>query len=61
MHYRVIDVSSFKEIFQRKWGMQYKKKNGHRAVDDIYESIAELKHYLSFFVIPEDLQKAKKK
>lgn len=52
LHYRLIDVSSFKEIFREKWGIQFKKKNSHRAVGDIHESIAELKTYLSYVQIP---------
>jgi len=48
LHYRIIDISSFKEIFKSKYKVEYKKKNAHRAIDDIHESIAELKHYLSF-------------
>lgn len=52
LHYRLIDVSSFKEIYRDKYGIKFEKKNSHRAVDDIRESIAELKHYLSFVNIP---------
>lgn len=48
LHYRVVDVSSFKEIFRDRYGIQFEKKNTHRAVDDIHESIHELEHYLSF-------------
>jgi oligoribonuclease len=48
LHYRVIDVSSFKEIFRAKYGITVEKKDRHRAKDDIHESIAELKHYLQF-------------
>jgi oligoribonuclease len=48
LHYRLIDVSSFKEIYRDKYGLKFEKKNTHRAVDDILESIAELKFYLSF-------------
>src|SRR5262245_39978216 len=48
LHYRLIDVSSFKEIFRTKYGIKFEKKNKHRAVDDIYESIEELKTYLSY-------------
>lgn len=48
LHYRIIDVSSFKELFKQKFGVEHKKKNGHRALDDIKESIEELKKYLSF-------------
>jgi oligoribonuclease len=48
LHYRLIDVSSFKEIYREKYHLKFDKKNTHRAVDDILESIAELKFYLSF-------------
>lgn len=48
LHYRMVDVSSFKEIFRRKYGAKIEKKGAHRAVDDIKESIRELKFYLSF-------------
>jgi oligoribonuclease len=52
LHYRLLDVSSFKEIYREKYGIKFEKKNAHRALGDIHESIAELKHYLSF-VHPE--------
>lgn len=52
LHYRMIDVSSFKEIYRERWGIEFKKKNAHRAVDDILESIRELEHYLSYVKIP---------
>lgn len=48
LHYRVIDISSFKEIFQSKFKIDFQKKETHRARDDIFESIAELAHYISF-------------
>lgn len=48
LHYRLIDVSSFKEIFRTKYGVKFEKKNAHRALDDILESINELKAYLSY-------------
>ena len=48
LHYRMLDVSSFKEVFRRQYGVDYKKKQAHRALDDIHESIAELQHYLSY-------------
>lgn len=51
LHYRMIDVSSYKEIFRDKFGVEFKKKNAHRAIGDIEESINELKHYLSFVKI----------
>lgn len=47
-HYRMLDVSAWKVYFQGRWGVDYQKRQTHRAVDDIVESIAELKHYLKF-------------
>lgn len=47
LHYRNVDVSSFKEM-ARRWYPKlepYKKANHHRALDDIRESIEELKYY----------------
>ncbi len=51
LHYRVIDVSSFKQVFKSCYGVKVNKTNKHRAIDDILESIAELKHYLSFISV----------
>lgn len=53
LHYRMVDVSSFKEIFRSRYGVEVVKKRGHRAVDDIRESMAELQHYLSFVNLPQ--------
>jgi oligoribonuclease len=47
-HYRVVDVTSFKEVFRSKYNITVQKAEGHRALDDIRESIAELQKYLSF-------------
>lgn len=47
-HYRNLDVSSIKELALR-WSPQvvdgFKKHSMHRALEDIRESIAELRHY----------------
>ena len=47
-HYRNLDVSTLKELAAR-WAPQvkdgFKKQNSHRALDDIRESIAELRYY----------------
>lgn len=47
-HYRNLDVSTLKELAAR-WAPEvkesFKKKNGHQALEDIRESIAELRHY----------------
>lgn len=48
LHYRMVDVSSFKEIFRDRYGLKYEKKNAHRAIGDLHESIAELNYYLGF-------------
>ncbi|HPW48413.1 oligoribonuclease [Candidatus Saccharibacteria bacterium] len=49
LHYRMVDVSSFKVIMQTKYNLVFNKKESHRALDDIKESIAELKFYLKYF------------
>jgi oligoribonuclease len=50
LHYRMLDVSSFKILMQNKYGVVYEKSEDHRALGDIKESIAELKFYLDYFV-----------
>jgi oligoribonuclease len=49
LHYRMLDVSSFKILMQGKYGMEYQKKDVHRAFDDIQASIAELQYYIEWF------------
>ena len=48
LHYRMVDVSSFKEVFRERYGLKYEKKNAHRAIGDLHESIGELKFYLGY-------------
>ena len=48
LNYRMIDVSSFKEVIKRWYkpdSKQPEKKNTHLALDDIKESIEELRWY----------------
>lgn len=49
LHYRIIDVSSIKELCARWYPEKFQalpqKKLRHRALDDILESINELKYY----------------
>ena len=49
LHYRSIDVSSFKELCRRWYPDVYKKRphkaETHRALADVRESIAELRYY----------------
>lgn len=53
LHYRNLDVSSLKEL-ARRWAPEMAgglvKKNTHRALDDIRESIAELRYYREHFL-----------
>ena len=47
-HYRNIDVSSVKELVRRWYPRTFEapaKKNTHHVLDDVRESIAELKYY----------------
>jgi oligoribonuclease len=52
-HYRNLDVSTLKELAKR-WKPQvhrsFEKKSRHEALADIYESIAELKHYREHWI-----------
>lgn len=52
LHYRNLDVSTVKEL-ARRWKPQVAaslvKQNTHRALDDIHESLKELKHYRQRF------------
>lgn len=49
LHYRIIDVSTIKELAKRWHSSEYSrlppKAFKHRAIDDIKESIEELKYY----------------
>lgn len=49
LHYRMLDVSSFKILMQGKYGVIFEKDSAHRAFDDIQASIAELQYYLDWF------------
>lgn len=46
LHYRMLDVTSWKVVMQGKFGIEYAKKETHRAFDDIHESMEELQFYL---------------
>ena len=52
-HYRNIDVSTLKEL-ARRWKPEimdgFKKKGTHLALQDIRESIEELRYYRQFFI-----------
>jgi oligoribonuclease len=56
LHYRSIDVSSLKELCRRWYPAAYKarpaKKETHRALDDIRESIEELRYYRTAMLLP---------
>ena len=51
-HYRNLDVSTLKEL-KKRWAPQipaFDKQSSHLALDDIRDSIAELKHYRAHFL-----------
>lgn len=57
LHYRSVDVSTIKELSRRWYPAVVKaaprKAGGHRALDDIRESIEELRYYRSsVFIAP---------
>jgi len=49
LHYRMLDVTSWKTVMEAKYGVVYEKKEHHRALEDVDESMDELKHYLKWF------------
>lgn len=51
LHYRMLDVTSFKIVFRERFKIEFEKQGQHRALGDIRESIAELSHYLSYVQI----------
>jgi oligoribonuclease len=57
LHYRIIDVSSIKELARRWYPRVYfaspTKNGGHRALADILESIDELRYYRSALFVPQ--------
>ncbi|HVQ88478.1 MAG TPA: oligoribonuclease [Actinomycetes bacterium] len=56
VHYRMVDVSSIKELARRWYPRAYfqapEKNGGHRALADIKESIAELRYYRKAVFVP---------
>jgi oligoribonuclease len=56
LHYRSVDVSSIKELCRRWYPDVYKKRPSkaetHRALDDIRESVAELRYYRDTIMRP---------
>jgi oligoribonuclease len=56
LHYRMIDVSSIKELARRWYPRAYfaspAKHGGHRALADITESVQELRYYREAVFVP---------
>ena len=56
LHYRIVDVSSIKELSRRWYPRAYfnapQKHGNHRALADITESIAELRYYRETLFVP---------
>ncbi len=56
LHYRIVDVSSIKELSRRWFPRAYynapDKNGGHRALADIRESIEELRYYREAVFVP---------
>jgi oligoribonuclease len=49
LHYRMMDVSSWKILMQGKYGVVFDKQDVHRAFEDIQASIDEQRFYLDWF------------
>ena len=56
LHYRIVDVSSIKELSRRWYPRTYfsapAKRGNHRALADIQESIEELRYYRETVFVP---------
>jgi oligoribonuclease len=56
LHYRIVDVSSIKELARRWYPRAYfaapAKRGNHRALADILESIEELRYYRAAVFVP---------
>ncbi|MGB4761844.1 MAG: oligoribonuclease [Candidatus Saccharimonas sp.] len=46
LHYRMLDVSAWKVVFEGKYRKKFAKPEAHRAIGDIRGSIEELQYYL---------------
>jgi len=46
LHYRMLDVSAWKVVFDGKYKKRFAKPEAHRALDDIKGSIEELEYYM---------------
>jgi oligoribonuclease len=57
LHYRMVDVSSVKELARRWYPRAYYaspgKRGGHRALADILESVEELRYYRETVFVPQ--------
>ena len=57
LHYRMVDVSSVKELARRWYPRAYfnapQKGGGHRALADILESVQELRYYRAAVFVPQ--------
>lgn len=49
LHYRMLDVTSWKMIMETMYNVEFEKPEVHRAFEDIQASIAELQYYLEWF------------
>jgi len=52
LHYRMLDVTAWKIVMGGRYGLKYDKKKSHRALDDIRESLGELRFYLQHVAVP---------
>jgi oligoribonuclease len=57
LHYRMVDVSSVKELARRWYPRAYfaspEKHGGHRALADIIESVREMQYYREAVFVPQ--------
>lgn len=51
LHYRMLDVSAFKVLFEARYKKVFAKPENHRALEDIQGSIDELKYFMQYIKV----------
>lgn len=51
LHYRMLDVSAFKVLFEARYKKVFAKPENHRALEDIEGSIDELKYFMQYIKV----------
>lgn len=58
LHYRMLDVTAWKVVFEHRFKIKFAKREAHRALDDIRGSIEEIQYYLGKSKMKAKLKKS---